>query len=186
MIFMRSSARACRPSIIIFDEFDSLAPKRGHDTTGVTDRVVNQLLTELDGVQALADVSIIATTSRRDLIDPALLRPGRLDKHVHCDVSDGQELMQIIQVHANSVHLDASVGELSKRMRGMTGAQVKSTFTDAHLMAVNEALESGGICFYTTKTANLKATPATFTFANDTWMRHWRRERVTNRKTLRN
>ena len=80
--------RGGRPTILFFDEFDSLAPRRGHDSTGVTDRVVNQLLTQLDGVEggpagaaAAADgrVFVVAASSRPDLIDPALLRPGRLD-----------------------------------------------------------------------------------------------------------
>jgi hypothetical protein len=67
-------ARAAAPSVLFFDEFDSIAPRRGHDSTGVTDRVVNQLLTELDGVEGLDSVYVLAATSRPELIDPALLR----------------------------------------------------------------------------------------------------------------
>lgn len=69
-------ARNARPCVLFFDEFDSIAPRRGHDSTGVTDRVVNQLLTELDGVEELKGVVVVAATSRPDLIDPALLRSG--------------------------------------------------------------------------------------------------------------
>jgi peroxin-1 len=76
-------AEQARPCIIFFDEFDSLAPKRGHDSTGVTDRVVNQLLTQLDGVEQLDGVYLLAATSRPDLIDPALLRPGRIDRFIY-------------------------------------------------------------------------------------------------------
>ena len=65
-----------KPCVLFFDEFDALAPRRGHDNTGVTDRVVNQFLTEMDGVNGLTGVSVLAATSRPDLIDPALLRPG--------------------------------------------------------------------------------------------------------------
>lgn len=66
--------------MIIFDEFDSIVPKRGHDNTGVTDRIVNQFLTELDGVDSSMDgIYVLATTNRLDLIDVALLRPGRFD-----------------------------------------------------------------------------------------------------------
>ena len=79
-----SRAQSASPCILFFDEFDALAPKRGHDNTGVTDRVVNQLLTQLDGVEKLDNVFILAATSRPDLIDSALLRPGRLDKCVYC------------------------------------------------------------------------------------------------------
>ena len=74
-----NKAEKAKPCIIFFDEFDSLAPKRGHDSTGVTDRVVNQLLTQLDGIEQLDGVYLLAATSRPDLIDQALLRPGRLD-----------------------------------------------------------------------------------------------------------
>ena len=69
-------AQRAKPCVLFFDEFDSIAPRRGHDSTGVTDRVVNQLLTQMDGVEGLEGVYIIAATSRPDLIDPALLRPG--------------------------------------------------------------------------------------------------------------
>ena len=79
-------AQSAKPCILFFDEFDSLAPRRGHDSTGVTDRVVNQLLTQLDGVEGLDGVYVLAATSRPDLIDPALLRPGRLDKCLYCGI----------------------------------------------------------------------------------------------------
>lgn len=84
----RFRAQSASPCILFFDEFDALAPRRGHDNTGVTDRVVNQLLTQLDGVEKLENVFILASTSRPDLIDPALLRPGRLDKCVYCPMPD--------------------------------------------------------------------------------------------------
>ena len=81
-------AQKTQPCLLFFDEFDSLAPKRGHDSTGVTDRVVNQLLTQLDGVEVLNGVWVLGATSRPDLIDPALLRPGRLDKLIFCPIPD--------------------------------------------------------------------------------------------------
>ena len=84
--FFICRAQSAKPCILFFDEFDSLAPRRGHDSTGVTDRVVNQLLTQLDGVEGLDGVYILAATSRPDLIDPALLRPGRLDKCLFCGI----------------------------------------------------------------------------------------------------
>ncbi|RKP24914.1 P-loop containing nucleoside triphosphate hydrolase protein, partial [Syncephalis pseudoplumigaleata] len=84
-------AKAARPSILFFDEFDSIAPRRGHDSTGVTDRVVNQMLTEMDGAEQLEGVYVLAATSRPDLIDPALLRPGRLDKSILCGMPNEAE-----------------------------------------------------------------------------------------------
>src|ERR1700732_5498386 len=79
-------AQSARPCVLFFDEFESIAPKRGHDSTGVTDRVVNQMLTQLDGAEGLEGVYVLAATSRPDLADPALLRPGRLDKSLLCDM----------------------------------------------------------------------------------------------------
>ena len=83
-----AKAQKAKPCIIFFDEFDSLAPKRGHDSTGVTDRVVNQLLTQLDGVENLDGVYLLAASSRPDLIDQALLRPGRLDSFLYIGYPD--------------------------------------------------------------------------------------------------
>ena len=88
LLIFHFRAQSASPCILFFDEFDALAPKRGHDNTGVTDRVVNQLLTQLDGVEKLENVFILASTSRPDLIDAALLRPGRLDKCVYCPMPD--------------------------------------------------------------------------------------------------
>ncbi|KAI0301591.1 P-loop containing nucleoside triphosphate hydrolase protein [Multifurca ochricompacta] len=124
-IFERASA--AKPCVLFFDEFDSIAPKRGHDSTGVTDRVVNQLLTLMDGAEGLDGVYVLAATSRPDLIDSALLRPGRLDKSLLCNMPTKQERKEILQAHARKVpiapdallynaHLEvvhASVGEVS-------------------------------------------------------------------------
>ena len=69
---------------MFFDEFEALAPRRGRDSTGVTDRVVNQLLTQLDGIEPLQGVALLAATNRPELVDPALLRPGRIDTQLFC------------------------------------------------------------------------------------------------------
>ncbi|ETN75477.1 ATPase, AAA family [Necator americanus] len=84
--FVLSRARATAPCIIIFDELDSLAPQRGSDNTGVTDRIVNQFLAEMDGVEGLQGVFVIGCTSRANLVDAALLRPGRFDHLVECGI----------------------------------------------------------------------------------------------------
>ncbi len=77
-------AAIAQPSVLFFDEFDSIVPRRGSGSTGVTDRLVNQFLCYLDGVEGRGGVYVVAASSRPDHIDPALLRPGRLDKHVFC------------------------------------------------------------------------------------------------------
>lgn len=89
-------AQAAKPCVLFFDEFDSIAPRRGHDNTGVTDRVVNQLLTQMDGAEGLDGVYVLAATSRPDMIDPALLRPGRLDKALLCSLPNDEERLDVI------------------------------------------------------------------------------------------
>jgi peroxin-1 len=95
-LFARASA--CAPSVIFFDEFESIAPKRGGDSTGVSDRVVNQLLTLMDGAEGLEGVYIVGATSRPDLIDGALLRPGRLDKSLEFGMPDVDERREVCSV----------------------------------------------------------------------------------------
>ena len=92
-------ARAARPCLLFFDEFDSLAPRRGNDSTGVTDRVVNQLLTQLDGVEGRQGITVLAATSRPDLVDPALLRPGRLGKRLFCPLPDEKDRLEVRGCH---------------------------------------------------------------------------------------
>ena len=95
---MFDRARAVAPCVLFFDEFDAVSRRRGNDNTGVTDRVVNQLLTSLDGFEVLKNVFVIAATSRPDIIDPALLRPGRLDTHLLCDLPNVQERADVLRV----------------------------------------------------------------------------------------
>ncbi|WIA08137.1 hypothetical protein OEZ85_007593 [Tetradesmus obliquus] len=106
-LFARAAAAA--PCVLFFDEFDAIAPPRGHDSTGVTDRVVNQLLTELDGVEGLSGVAVLAATSRPDLIDAALLRPGRLDRMVYCGFPDAAERLAILRACARKLPVAADV-----------------------------------------------------------------------------
>ena len=79
------------PSIIFFDEFETIVPRRNSSNTGVTDRVVNQFLCYLDGVASIEGVFIVAASSRPDMIDPALLRPGRIDSHIFLDYPSAEE-----------------------------------------------------------------------------------------------
>ncbi|MET1101648.1 MAG: CDC48 family AAA ATPase, partial [Pyrodictiaceae archaeon] len=98
-IFRR--ARQVAPTIIFFDEIDAIAPARGlrHDTSGVTDRIVNQLLTEMDGIEPLRNVVVIAATNRPDILDPALLRPGRFDRLIYVPPPDKDARLQILRIH---------------------------------------------------------------------------------------
>ncbi|GFF54881.1 peroxisome biosynthesis protein PAS1 [Aspergillus udagawae] len=137
-------AQAARPCILFFDEFDSIAPKRGHDSTGVTDRVVNQLLTQMDGAEGLSGVYVLAATSRPDLIDPALLRPGRLDKSLLCDMPSHSDRLDIIRAVSTKLVMDAEVvarmDEIAARTEGFSGADLQAVVYNAHLEAVHDAL----------------------------------------------
>ncbi|XP_058152958.1 peroxisomal ATPase PEX1 [Dasypus novemcinctus] len=143
-IFIR--AQAAKPCILFFDEFESLAPQRGHDNTGVTDRVVNQLLTQLDGVEGLQGVYVLAATSRPDLIDPALLRPGRLDKCVYCPPPDQVSRLEILNVLSNSLPLadDVDLQHVASVTDSFTGADLKALLYNAQLEALHGRLLSCG------------------------------------------
>lgn len=137
-------AQAARPCILFFDEFDSIAPKRGHDSTGVTDRVVNQLLTQMDGAEGLSGVYVLAATSRPDLIDPALLRPGRLDKSLLCDMPSHADRVDIIKAVSEKLKMSDQVAtrlpEIADRTEGFSGADLQAVVYNAHLEAVHDAL----------------------------------------------
>uniref|UniRef100_A0A2K5VU61 Peroxisomal ATPase PEX1 n=1 Tax=Macaca fascicularis TaxID=9541 RepID=A0A2K5VU61_MACFA len=144
-IFIR--AQAAKPCILFFDEFESIAPRRGHDNTGVTDRVVNQLLTQLDGVEGLQGVYVLAATSRPDLIDPALLRPGRLDKCVYCPPPDQVSRLEILNVLSDSLPLadDVDLQHVASVTDSFTGADLKALLYNAQLEALHGMLLSGGL-----------------------------------------
>ncbi|KAK4217047.1 P-loop containing nucleoside triphosphate hydrolase protein [Rhypophila decipiens] len=148
-LFERASA--AKPCVLFFDEFDSIAPKRGHDSTGVTDRVVNQLLTQMDGAEGLSGVYVLAATSRPDLIDPALLRPGRLDKSLLCDFPGGEDRLDILRALMGKVKLvegmwedERTVNELQERTEGFSGADLQALVSNAQLEAIHDVLGDHG------------------------------------------
>lgn len=133
-------AASCTPCVLLFDEFDSLAPRRGGESTGVADRVVNTLLTCMDGAERLSEgVHVIATTSRPELIDPALLRPGRLDKWIAIDIPwRAQERLEILtclypKFFSSTPDINATLGLLAERTKGYTGADLGAILNDSHL-----------------------------------------------------
>lgn len=138
-------AEAAKPCILFFDEFDSIAPKRGHDSTGVTDRVVNQLLTQMDGAEGLSGVYVLAATSRPDLIDPALLRPGRLDKSLLCDMPSHSDRVDIIEALGKKLQLSdetrSRIDEIAKRTEGYSGADLQAVVYNAHLESIHDVLD---------------------------------------------
>ncbi|EXJ79186.1 hypothetical protein A1O3_08687 [Capronia epimyces CBS 606.96] len=137
-------AQAAKPCVLFFDEFDSIAPKRGHDSTGVTDRVVNQMLTQMDGAEGLEGVYVLAATSRPDLIDPALLRPGRLDKSLLCDMPDMDDRVDILRAVSKQLQLTPEVDNrllsVAQRTDGFSGADLQALMYNAHLEAIHDLL----------------------------------------------
>ncbi|KIK41964.1 hypothetical protein CY34DRAFT_84427 [Suillus luteus UH-Slu-Lm8-n1] len=150
-IFDRASA--AKPCVLFFDEFDSIAPKRlvsysalplGHDSTGVTDRVVNQMLTQMDGAEGLEGVYVLAATSRPDLIDSALLRPGRLDKSLLCDLPGIEDRKDILVAVSRKLTLAPSVDfdKLASITKGFSGADLQALVYNAHLEVVHAAIDA--------------------------------------------
>lgn len=142
-------AEAAKPCVLFFDEFDSIAPKRGHDSTGVTDRVVNMLLTMMDGAEGLSGVYVLAATSRPDLIDPALLRPGRLDKSLICDMPGEEDRLDILRAVSEKLKVDEhvtrgegnqSMREVARKTKGYSGADLQAVVYNAHLEAIHDIL----------------------------------------------
>jgi transitional endoplasmic reticulum ATPase len=139
-------ARANAPTVVFFDEIDSIAGERGGNVTdsGVGERVVSQLLTELDGLEDLEDVVVIATTNRPDLIDKALLRPGRLDRHLHVPVPDEEARRKIFDVHSRDKPLadDVDFDDLAARTEGYVGADIEAVCREASMAATREFINS--------------------------------------------
>ncbi|MFD1599034.1 CDC48 family AAA ATPase [Halobellus rarus] len=139
-------ARENAPTIVFFDEIDSIATERGSNTgdSGVSERVVSQLLTELDGLETLEDVVVVATTNRPDLIDSALLRPGRLDRHVHVPVPDEEGRRAIFGVHTEDKPLadDVDLDELASKTEGYVGADIEAVAREASMAASREFINS--------------------------------------------
>ncbi len=134
-------ARQVAPCIVFFDEFDSLAKRRGEGFGGgseVTEKVVNQILTELDGIESLNKVVVIAATNRPDLIDEGLLRPGRIEKFIYLDVPDEVTRKEIFKVHTQNMPLSDGINldELAKQTDGYVGADIDAICREAALTAL--------------------------------------------------
>ncbi|MCS7121573.1 MAG: CDC48 family AAA ATPase [Archaeoglobaceae archaeon] len=143
---MFRKARLVAPSIIFFDEIDSLAPRRGSlGDTHVTERVVSQLLTELDGLEELRDVVVIAATNRPDLIDPAVLRPGRIDRHIYIPPPDKNARKEIFRIHLRGKPLasDVNLDELAEKTEGYSGADIEAVCREAAMLAIREKVRHG-------------------------------------------
>ncbi|MBW2964384.1 CDC48 family AAA ATPase [Candidatus Woesearchaeota archaeon] len=141
-------ARQTSPSIVFFDEIDSLAPRRGASGDNrVTERVVNQMLTEIDGLEELHNVVVIGATNRPDILDTALLRPGRFDRIILVGVPELKTREKIIEIHTKGVPLakDVNVKDLAAKTEGFVGADVASLVREAAIISLRKNMESNEV-----------------------------------------
>jgi len=157
-------ARQTAPTIIFFDEIDSLVPRRGMSSdSNVTERVVNQLLTEMDGLEGMQDIVIIGATNRPDMLDTALLRPGRFDRIILTGVPDLAARLEIFKVHMKDMPLkDVDVEELAARTEGYVGADIEAVCREAAILALRENIGAKVVCMTHFEEA-LKKVPASMT-----------------------
>lgn len=150
------------PTIIFFDEIDSIAPRRGASSdSNVTERVVNQLLTEIDGLEALQDIVVIGATNRPDMLDTALLRPGRFDRIILTPVPDMVSRLEIVKVHTANMPLkDVVVEELAEKMEGYVGADIEAVCREAAILALRESMQAKQVTMAHFETALKKVPPS--------------------------
>ncbi|ADD08216.1 CDC48 family AAA ATPase [Candidatus Aciduliprofundum boonei] len=139
-------ARQAAPAVIFIDEIDAIAPMRGRDIgSHVTERVVSQILTEMDGLEELHNVTVIAATNRPDILDPALLRPGRFDRIVYVPIPDKDARKEIFKIHLRGRPLaeDVDIDKLAEKTEGYTGADIEAVCNEATILALREFIQSG-------------------------------------------
>ncbi|MBS3112586.1 CDC48 family AAA ATPase [Candidatus Woesearchaeota archaeon] len=140
-----AKARQASPSIIFFDEIDALAPSRNVSSNNdVSEKVVNQLLTEIDGLEEMHDVVIIGATNRPDILDPALLRPGRFDRIVLVGAPDEKNREIIFKVHTKKMPLakDIDISKLAKKTDSYVGADIAGICKEAAIFALRENMDA--------------------------------------------
>ena len=138
-------ARQTSPSIIFFDEIDSLASRRGGstDTHGTSDKVVNQLLTEMSGLEDLTDVVVLAATNRPDMLDTSLLRPGRFDRIILTPIPDKKTREEIFKIHIKEMPLkNVKIEYLVEKTEGYVGADIEAICREAAILALREDMKN--------------------------------------------
>lgn len=157
-------ARMAAPAVIFFDEFDSLVPKRGmgYADSGVTERVISQLLTEIDGIMMLEDVVVIAATNRPDIVDPAVLRPGRFDRLIYVPEPDEKARLEILKIYTRNMPLasDVDLEHLASVTKNYSGADINALCREAALNALRRDLNVKEVCMDDFKRALEKVGPS--------------------------
>jgi transitional endoplasmic reticulum ATPase len=156
-------ARQVSPCVIFFDEIDALASKRGMEMgTKVTERVLNQMLSEMDGIEDLKNVVVIGATNRPDMLDPALMRPGRFDRILLVDVPDEKSREKILEIHTTGMPLDQSVNlkTLVKKTEGFVGADIENLVREAALIALRKDMQTKTVAMNDFEEALIKTKPS--------------------------
>jgi len=156
--------RMAAPAVIFFDEFDSLVPRRGmgYADSGVTERVISQLLTEMDGIIALEDVVVIAATNRPDIVDPAILRPGRFDRLIYVPEPNQESRLEIFKIYTKDMPLakDLDLSSLSAKTKGYSGADIEALCREAALNALRKDIKAKEVPLEDFKKATEKIGPS--------------------------
>jgi len=139
-------ARQAAPTIIFFDELDAIASRRGMHAGGshVTDNIVNTLLAEMDGLEELNEVVVIAATNRIDILDPAILRPGRFDRLLLTETPDIEARKAIFKIHTKGMPLakDVNIDKFAEKTEGYVGSDIESICREAAMLALRESLDA--------------------------------------------
>ncbi len=156
-------ARMAAPAVIFFDEFDSLVPRRGmgYADSGVTERVISQLLTEMDGIVTLENVVVIAATNRPDIVDPAILRPGRFDRLIYVPEPEQKARLEIFKIYTKDMPLakDVDLSQLAIMTKNYSGADIESLCREAALNALRRDIKAKEVTLNDFKKAREKIGP---------------------------
>ncbi len=186
MIFKK--ARQASPSIVFIDEIDAIAPRRGlQNSSGVTERIVNQLLTSIDGLESLERVLVIAATNRPDIVDEALLRTGRFDRLLYVEPPTIAGRLEILKVHTKTMPLaeDLDLNALAAKTDGYVGSDLAALCREAGLTAIRENIKATKVTRAHFEAALKQVRPSIdaegLKFYSE-FERHLLRERVTPRR----
>jgi len=157
-------ARMAAPSVIFFDEMDSLVPRRGlgFADSGVTERVISQLLTEMDGIVTLEDIVVMAATNRPDIVDPAVYRPGRFDRLIYVPEPDEKSRLQIFKIYTKNMPLakDVDLAQLAAITKNCSGADIEAICREAAMHALRRDVEAKEVTMMNFQEAMKKIGPS--------------------------
>jgi len=179
--------RSAAPSIVFFDELDSVAPRRGTDLgdSGASERVISQLLTEMDGIESLVNVVVIGASNRPDIIDPAILRPGRFDRLIYVPAPDHATRLQILKIHTRNMPLtpDVDLDQITSQTAGYSGADIEAVCREAGLISLRRDIETKSVTLEDFRDAMERVKPSV-TPDMENWYRGFRKRFKKERAAL--